>query len=332
MDSPAGNRARSQSCRWLAACATFFAFAAGAAPDMMLSRFDALVDAVAVADAPTRLAFADIALGALIEANETELQAGGRAWQRGARDYVERLRATRALLRARPRVDVIRAQPGAVRLLIDTRQVMLTAPREGRQAMFEARIADAVCADIGCALSAEPASVAHGAVSAEAPASPASTSSGIVAVPTVDDVVATRERRLTGEWSLSDRGPPMFSQDDGLHCAFADTRHLRLKQAACEAVTRELRLLEEALRAVLQRRGQVDWQALAVRSVGGSQDARVSYGANGRYFELGIPTLAAAPEVVLGAVPWLQTRLRGQRAEYVITAPERLAYRVPDTE
>jgi NADP-dependent aldehyde dehydrogenase len=92
-------------------------------------RAEALVDAVAVADDPTRLAFADIALGALIEANETELQAGGRAWQRGARDYVDGLRATHALLRARPRVDVIRAPPGAVRLLIDTRQVMLSTRR-----------------------------------------------------------------------------------------------------------------------------------------------------------------------------------------------------------
>ncbi len=303
-----------------------------AAPDLALSRFDALVDAVAVADASTRLAFADVALGALIEANEVELAAGGQAWQRGARDYVGRLRAMRGLLRATPRVEVLRAPPGAVRLLIDTEQVMLTAPREGRQVMFEAGIADAACARIGCGLPADPATGAYGAGAAATTAGSPSAPRQIIATPTVDDVVATRERRMTGEWSLGDRAPPLYSQDDGLHCAFADTRHLRLKQAACEAVTRELRLLEEALRAVLMRGGQVDWQALAVRSAGGSRDARVSYGANGRYFELGVPTLAAAPEVVRGAIPWLQTRLRGQRADYVITAPEGLAYRVPDTE
>jgi len=329
MQSSGTRRAGVRSRRCLAACSLFLALGARAAPDLAVSRYDALVDAVAVADAPTRLAFADVALGALIEANEAELQAGGHAWQRGARDYVARLRATRALLQAAPRVEIIRTPPDAVRLLIDTEQVMLTAPREGRQASFEAGIAEVACAHIGCGPAADPAADdGAGATPAASPSAPRP----ITAAPTVEDVVATRQRRLTGEWSLGDREPPLYSQDDGLHCAFADTRHLRLKQAACEAVTRELRLLEEALRAVLRRGGQVDWQALAVRSAGGSQDARVSYGASGRYFELGVPTLAAAPEVVRGAIPWLQTRLRGQRADYVITAPEGLAYRVPDTE
>ena len=316
----------------LAACALLFALAANADSAVALSRFDALVDAVAVADAPTRLAFADVALGALVEANEAELRAGGHAWQRGARDYIAGLRAAQALLRATPRVEVIRAPRGAVRLLIDTRQVMLTAPREGRQASFEAGIAAAACARIVCDFA-----VAQSAVDQPADASPAATGAPPVSAhsataPTVDEVVASRERGLTGEWSLGDRAPPMYSQDDGLHCAFADARHLRLKQAACEAVTRELRLLEEALRAVLRRDGHVDWRALAIRAAGGAGNARVSYDANGRYFELGVPTLAAAPEVVRGAIPWLQTRLRGQRADYVITAPEGLAYRVPDTD
>ena len=312
---------------WLAWCAIFALVRAWADPGVALSHFDAVVEAVIAADAPTRLAFADAALGALIEANEVELNAGGGAWQRGARDYVARLRATRTLLRAAPRVEVIRETRGAVRLLIDTEQVMLTAPREGRQAAFEARVAEAACVAIDCASEA-----AVAALAATTGGMPATSAPQVAAAPTVDAVVTRRERRMRGEWSLGDRAPPMYSQDDGLHCAFPDSRHLRLKQAACEAVTRELRLLEEALRAVLQRGGRVDWQALAVRSAGGSQGARVSYDANGRYFELGLPTLAAAPEVVQGAIPWLQTRLRGQRADYVITAPDRLAYRVPDTE
>jgi len=329
---PATLRDRARAGLPLAAWVLLLALGVESAPAAAQSRFDALVDAVAVADAATRLAFADVALGALIEANEVELQAGGHAWQRGARDYIAGLRTAHALLRASPRVDVIRAPPDAVRLLIDTRQVMLTAPREGRQASFEAGIAAAACERIACELPAEHDHADFTAGAAETRADAPRPSPRSTAAATVDDVVAARERSIDGEWSLGDREPPMYSQDDGLHCAFADTRHLRLKQAACEAVTRELRLLEEALRAVLRRGGQVDWQALEVRAAGGTRYARVSYGANGRYFDLVVPTLAAAPAVVRGAIPWLQTRLRGQRADYVITAPEGLAYRVPDTD
>jgi hypothetical protein len=67
-----------------------------------------------------------------------------------------------------------------------------------------------------------------------------------------------------------------------------------------------------------------------VHPAGTADDGRVSYDANGRYFELGLPMLASAPELVRSAVPWLQTRLRGQLVDLVIEAPERLVYRVPD--
>lgn len=294
--------------------------AAGAAVKAAaLARFDALVLA-SEGDPARRLVFADLALGVLIEANETELAAASGRWQRGARDYVARLRALRSRLAAAGQVAVLREGQGAVRLIVDGEQVMLTAPRLGQQRALEARIVDLVCANLACPpLLPVPADT----VASDGPDEPGASAAGLD---------AGFADALAGEWSIGDRAPPMYSQPDGLHCVFGDTRHLRLKQSACERVVRELRRLEAALRGVLQRGEHLDWAVLEVHPAGTAGGGRVSYAANGRYFELGLPTLASAPELVRSAVPWLQTRLRGQLVDLVIEAPERLVYRVPDAD
>lgn len=306
--------------RWRAARRVFgcialmtWALGANAAPAELppMTRYDALVERLPRAGEEERRRYAEAALDALVESYAAEL--GGRrghgaasAWQRGTREFIARLERVRARLRAGATLTVVREGRHAVRLIVGPEQVMVSAARPARQAAFEAAIAQALCAADACASER---------------------------APSVDEVVVAREHRLRGEWSLADREPPLYAQEDGLHCVFEDMRHLRLKQRACEALTRELRLLEEALRAVLQHGGRVDWQALAVGTGGGAASRRrVSYDASGRYFELDLPLLAAAPEVVKGAIPWLQTRLRGQPAVYVIAAPERLAYRVPATD
>lgn len=285
-----------------------------------LARFEALV-ATAAEDPALGSSFADTALGVLIEANEAELRGVAGRWQQGAREYVARLRALRARLPAAGRLAVLREARGGVRLIVDGEQVMLTAPRIGQQAALEARITDVFCASTTCPSPAAPRATlsrpATPAAAAPAPSFPAA---------------PAEEPRRAGEWSIGDRAPPMYSGADGLHCVFADTRHLRLKQTACASVMGELRRLERALRGVLQQGGLVDWKLLEVRAAVEGQATRVSYGTSGRYFELELPALASAPEVVRSAVPWLQTRLRGQRLDLVIEAPERLAYRVPDTD
>jgi hypothetical protein len=300
--------------RWskllLAAC-TLPVLAEALAPPVAMTRYDLLVDELATATEAAQRRFADAALEVLIEAHTGGLGDTSRAdWRRGTRDYVARLAHVRAQLQRGAELQIVREARHAVRLIVADEQVMLTALYDGQQRELETAIADAVCTWRDCADTS----------------------------PTVDEVVVAREQGLRGEWSLADRAPPLFAQEDGLHCAFEDARHLRLKQAACERVTRELRLVEEALRAILAHGGRIDWPALRVGaavSAGGAGDVtgrrRVSYDESGRYFDLDLPLLAAAPEVLQGAHPWLQTRLRGQAAIYVITAPDRLAYRVPDT-
>lgn len=297
--------------RWLFVVALLAAPSAGAAPPdpVPATRYDALIEGLQSADEGPRRRYAELALDGLIESYAVELGHGaGAHWRRATRDFMGRLERARAALRAGAPLEIAREGRHAVRLIVADEQVMVSVARPERQSEFEATLARALCDAEICGGGSAPALVGRDA--------------GALHVP-------------RGEWSLTDRAPPLYAQEDGLQCVFEDMRHLRLKQRACESLTRELRLLETALRAALRRGETIDWRALhvAAGADGGARAVpRVSYDGSGRYFELDVPLLAMAPAVLRGAIPWLQTRLRDHSAVYVIVTPERLAYRVAATD
>ncbi len=130
-------------------------------------------------------------------------------------------------------------------------------------------------------------------------------------------------------WSFSDRAPPLYTAGDGLQCAFEDSRHLKIKQASCAAVMKELRQLASALQQQLARGGAMDWARFALVPEGLDAPVRVA-GTPGPALSLRLPYLRAAPLVLAGAVPWLQGRLSRTPVAYRIVAPEALSYLVPE--
>jgi len=130
-------------------------------------------------------------------------------------------------------------------------------------------------------------------------------------------------------WSFSDRAPTLYTAGDGLQCAFEDSRHLKIKQASCAAVMKELRQLASALQKQLAGGGTMDWARFALVPEGLDAPARVA-GTPGRPLSLRLPYLQAAPAVLAGAVPWLRGRLSRAPVAYRIVAPEALSYLVPE--
>ena len=130
-------------------------------------------------------------------------------------------------------------------------------------------------------------------------------------------------------WSFSDRAPPLYTAGDGLQCAFEDSRHLKIKQASCAAVMKELRQLASALQQQLARGGAMDWARFALVPEGLDAPVRVA-GTPGPALSLRLPYLRAAPVVLAGAVPWLQGRLSRTPVDYRIVAPEALSYLMPE--
>ncbi len=261
------------------------------------------IDAVSAGDISLRRNFAEISLTALIAANQAEIARAGRAghrgrWQTGASQYVAHLEALLAQLSTVGEIAVVRERHGVVRLALDADQVMLTVPRLSQQGKFEAALAARLCRDMNCAEAASP----------------------------LTETLQAQTREVQREWLFSDQGPPVLAAADGLNCTFGDTRHLQLKEAACSGVMQELRLVAAGLRAVAQSGGTLDWNSFKVHYSPLDEGVRVTYDAQGTYFNLELHYLGHAPEIWREAIPWLQARLRGHAGYYMIKAPERLAY------
>lgn len=283
---------------------------AQAAPpvDPSTARYARLIETLRVSDLNLRRQFAQLALGTLIEANRVEIQRAHQlnrgksspmiGWEVGAATYVSHLDQIAAAIPTAQEIEVVEEAYGAVRLSIDDAQVILSAPRLSMQQELEHTILLAGCEIVTC----------------EEPSPPLATA------------VTARSSAARREWSFSDQGPPLLSASDGLHCVFRDNRHLRLKEAACDALMQELRLTAEGLRAVIQHGGGIDWSAFKIVQSAAGQSQQVMVDRAGTYFDLELPYLGSDETVWRGAVPWLQARLRGYNANYMIKVPERMAY------
>ena len=129
-----------------------------------------------------------------------------------------------------------------------------------------------------------------------------------------------------GTWHFSDDAGPTFASEDGLQCVYADSRHLKLKQAACTAVTQELRRVVVAAREVVARGGAIDWAALRLEPRGLGHPVHLGTGAGGKGFEIEAPHLRAAPQLLALLTPWLQARVQGQTLPGQFEVPEQLNY------
>jgi hypothetical protein len=272
----------------------------GAAPHV--SHYGRVVALVVKGDAAARGVFAEEAIAALVAAYraETGKAAKGKrpGWQNGAYAFIADLERTASHVPDARRIDVLYESHGVVRVIVDDEQVIVTAPRLSRQQNLESEIAARVCDRIGCE----------------------------TGTPSIEEQVAANAPEIKHEWSFEDKAPPAYQSSDGLECVFPDPRHLKLKKAACDALTRELRLLAEALKALLARGVAVDWGNLMVGHGADGDVRKVVYDRSGHYFQLDLPYLRHAPNVWLDGIPWLQSYARGHALGYVVALDDRLVY------
>ncbi len=194
------------------------------------ARYQQVLDIVSTGDLALRRRFAEVALRELIEANQAEIARAGstqseRRWQASAAQFVTRLERIFERLERVQEITVVQETHGVVRMALDTDQVMLSVPRRSQQDRFDRALATFLCHEVSCSQAA----------------------------PELADMVHTNARAVAREWLFSDQAPPLMMAADGLNCSFSDTRHLRLKESACEGVMQELRLVAASLRAVTSR-------------------------------------------------------------------------------
>ena len=274
--------------------------AEGAAPHV--SHYGRVVALVVKGDAAARGVFAEEAIAALVAAYRAEIGKAAKGkrpgWQSGAYSFIADLERTAGRVPDARRIDVLYESHGVVRVIVDSDQVIVTAPRLSRQQSLESEIAARVCERIACETD----------------------------TPSIEEQVAATAPEIKHEWSFEEKAPAAYQSSDGLECAFPDPRHLKLKKAACDALTRELRLLAAALKSLLARGVAVDWGNLMVGHGADGDFRKVVYDRSGHYFQLDLPYLRHAPNVWLDGIPWLQSYARGHALAYVVSLDDRLVY------
>ena len=187
---------------------------------------------------------------------------------------------------------------GIVQLAVSGTPVMLSGPRPREQAALEQRILAHYCSFNLC----DPTALE--AISASA--LPASVSSS----PMPMDAAGTH-------WSFSAAGP-ICASGDGLEFQFENTEALRQRRIACATLVAELQRLAEALTRQSVAGVDIDWNALVIVPPGEAELQTLVLNTRGAQLRLGIPGLAALPDLFQTVRPWLAAKVRGQPYHLVV--------------
>ena len=255
--------------------------------------------------AATRAAFVEAAVAELTAAHRAlaaqAAKAGkkGQRWGNGTQPYVARLQSAAAAARGGAQVRLVIERDRSLRVVVGARparQFMIAAPRAAGRAALEHAILRRLCAADGC--SSPPAGAPLNAVLSPAPR----------ATPPVPRLV----ERLPGG-------------DDGLRCAQDGVRHQVLYDNACQALLVDARALLSALHAAARRGVSIDWNMPArPREQGQAQVLAVN--GSGGTITASMPTLAAAPELLIDLLPWAHARVMGIYQVLALRPPASLIY------
>ena len=211
-------------------------------------------------------------------------------------DLARELAALAGALHDMTPVRVGLAPDNSVNLVVGNTPVELSGPRPQDQAALERRVIEHFCALNDCQrwIEAPP---------------PRAGPPGAAATPS---------------WSFSEAAGPVCSSDDGLEFHFDTAKDLRRKREACARVITELRTLAAEIQRHKQRGLFVDWDALALHRLPGGDQHRVQLNRDGDAFQAYLPSLAAAPHLLVQLRPWLMARVNGLQQRLVIDNAEAL--------
>ncbi len=268
----------------------------------------ALLDDAGTLSPDARRTLATLLIDALVDAYRSELDAVRDAharedadsarlasWYRATLPMLEMLESERDAL---PDARQVRLQPerhGDVLLLVDRRPVWLSWPRPAARAGAERAIVAAFCAVHECPDDGE-------------------TIVGYADPLTRDEV--------QGGWAVTQRQPPTWESDQGVHCAFTTLAGRADKEAACRALVVELHRLARALDRVRREGAPVSWPEVAlVDAAGTAEEHRVAVNERGDHVLLPLPALAGEAVDWDEVRRWLAARDAGRAVVATIRRP-----------
>ena len=232
---------------------------------------------------------------ARLETRHTKRARDTARWAASVDTYAARIKAMADAITDATPVKISVGADGSVNLFVGGEPVIVTGVFTGQQAAYEQQVIAQFCVLYLCERL-----LAGFALS----------------VP--DTTVMARKRTgNTAYWSFSQYAGPVCMTDDGLEFQFREMSGIRKKREVCSQIVAELYDLVYALVRKHKQGIMVDWNALEVNPLAGSDEHRVVLNSSDN-MRMYLPGLAASKDLFRLVRPWLAARAKGQKFHLVV--------------
>lgn len=232
---------------------------------------------------------------ARLEARHTARAGDAARWAAAVVDYAAKMKAMADSITAATPIEIIIGANRSITLYVDGEPVIVTGAISGQQDDYEQRVMEQFCVLYLCErLLAD------------------------FDLPVPETAAITKKRSTTAAyWSFSQYAGPVCMTDDGLEFQFREMSGMKQKRAACSRVVAELYDLVYALARKRDQGSMVDWRALQISPIAGSEEHRVMLNTSAE-IRLSLPGLAASKDLLRIVRPWVAARVNGEEFHLVV--------------
>ena len=232
---------------------------------------------------------------ARLETRHTARASDAARWAASVDAYATRIKAMADSITDTTPVEISIGAGGSVNLFVGGEAVIVTGVFTGQQAAYEQQVIEQFCVLYLCERL-----LAGFELSAPDTAA-----------------VARKRTSNTAYWSFSQHAGPVCMTDDGLEFQFREMSGIRGKREACSKIVAELYDLVHILVRKHKQGVMVDWNALEVNPMAGSDEHRVVLNSSDDV-RMPLPGLAASKDLFRLVRPWLAARAKGQKFHLVV--------------
>ncbi len=271
--------------------------------------FHDLATRIAESDKLARYDFASIALDELITAYQKsyresafEQHQKSRAqlklarWRRESKSFIDQLKSQVQALSYQSRIDIEPDHSGPLIIFVDNTPIVISGPEIAEAGSMEQRIIDRYCQLHDCAHE-----------SGEPPTKTPSASH----VP-------------RGGWRITHRQGAIYETGDGLIFVFRTLDDRADKQARCETIARDLRILVEQIQKAQRAGYSVEWEQLTIATLHDGITEQVVINRAGDYLNMDLNYFGQQRGLAQPFLGWAAQRSAGKAVSVVIADAEKL--------
>lgn len=232
---------------------------------------------------------------ARLEARHTARAGDATRWAAAVDDYAAKMKAMADSITSATPIEIIIGANRSINLYVGGELIIVTGAISGQQADYEQRVVEQFCVLYLCERLLADLDLS------------------------MPETAAITKKRSgnAAYWSFSQHAGPVCMTDDGLEFQFREASGLRQKRTACSQIVAELYDLVAALTRRHSQGIPVDWGALKISPIAGSEGHQVVL--NGiDDMHLSLPGLAASKDLFRIVRPWLAARVQGREFHLVV--------------